>query len=368
MQKWTERHEHYLSEVILPVERKLKEIMVGQDNVVRRVVQGLFAVGQRDLNAQTGEKFLGSGHVLCEGPVGTGKTVLCKSLSRLLDGDNGRVSGMPDALASDITGCEIILLTGESKTVKGPVFCNVMLADEINRFPPKAQTAFVEALAEGTVTIGGTTYRLKEPFFCLATQNPTEQKGTSRLQEALSDRFMFKLILKESTVAEMSAIAQKTRLSDFHFLQPIIDSKTAQEARLFFFDKNNFYVSEFISDCCAKLISAINHPADYGLFVDEMELMKFLNSRSIFKQTPAVNNRGVLHLEGAAMIEAVWHRRNYVLPTDIYNVAKDVLRARLMIAETGLHALLKHFHSKYQTETELSEFLLNDLLSKVVLP
>ena len=363
MKKWTEKHEYYLSEVIFPIEKKLMEIMVGQNNVVRRVVQGLFAVGQRDIT-QSGEKFLGTGHTLCEGPVGTGKTVLCKCLSRLLAGDNNRVSGIPDALASDILGCEIILLTGESKTVKGPIFCSILLADEINRFPPKAQTAFIEALAEGTVTIGETSYQLNEPFFCLATQNPTEQKGTSRMQEALSDRFMFKLILRENSASEMADIAQRTRLSSFESLKPIVDARLVQETRLFFYDPDNFYVSEAISGCCAKLIWAINHPTEYNLFNKEIEI---LDGEHMFKQKPAINNRGILHLEGAAMIEAAWHRRSYVLPTDIYAVAADVLRARMMIADSSLHALLED-NENYRTETELCDYLIKQALDKVVLP
>ncbi len=118
---------------VWPIEKALQRILVGQRNVIRRVTMALFAVGQRDFYPD-GTRFLGTGHVLCEGGVGTGKTVLCKALSRLLAGNSKRVSGMPDALASDITGCEIILLTGDTKTVQGPLFCNVMLADEINRF------------------------------------------------------------------------------------------------------------------------------------------------------------------------------------------------------------------------------------------
>lgn len=364
MKKWTERHEYYLSRVILPIENKLKEIMVGQDYIVRRVVQGLFAVGQRDLNAQTGENFWGSGHTLFEGAIGTGKTLLCKLISIFLAGDNNRVSGMPDALPSDITGCEIILLTGDSKTVRGPIFCNIILVDEINRFPPKAQTAFIEALAEGTVTIGEKTYQLDQPFFCLATQNPIEEVGTYRMQGALRDRFMFKLSTRETTIAEKVAIAQRTRQISYKKIEPIVNSLLVKEARYFFFDKENFYVAPAISECCAKLIYAINHPLEYHLFEKEMKL---LDTENIFKQKPAMNDRAVLHLEGAAMIEAAWHHRSYVLPSDVYNVAADVLRARIMINESHLH-ILTESNLQYKTETDLCDYLIKELLSKVTLP
>ena len=364
MKKWTERHEYYLSRVILPIENKLKEIMVGQDEIVKRVVQGLFAVGQRDLNAQTGENFWGSGHTLFEGAIGTGKTLLCKLLSKLLAGKNNRVSGIPDALPSDIVGSEIILLTGDSKTVKGPIFCNVILVDEINRFSPKAQTAFIEALAEGTVTLGEETYQLDQPFFLVATMNPIEEVGTYRMQGALRDRFMFKLATRETTPAEKAAIAQRTRKISYKEINPIVNSHVVKEARHFFFDMDNFYVSPAISECCAKLIHAINHPVEYHLFEEEMKL---LDGENIFKQKIAMNDRAVLHLEGAAIMEAAWHRRGYVLPADVCNVAADVLRARMMIDEANLHILTER-HSSYKTETELCDYLIKELLAKVTLP
>lgn len=287
----------------------------------------------------------------------THNTVLCKALSRLLAGNNKRVSGLPDAIASDIVGCDIILLSGETKTVQGPLFCNVILADEINRFPPKAQNAFIEALAEGQVTIGNKTFRLKQPFFCLATQNPTEQKGVSRLQEALSDRFMFKLLMKETTKEEKVRIAKRTHEFDADLLRQVVSEEEVNEAREYFFD--NIYVSDEVRYYCARLIDMINHPV--GLYEEEIRL---LNGDSIFKQKPALNDRAMLHLEGAAMMEAVMNYREYVLPLDVYNIVPDVLRARLMINESSLHLLLDS-GGKYTTETELIDYLIKKLLEKV---
>jgi MoxR-like ATPase len=348
-----------LHEYVFPLDRAIQSVIVGQKDVVRRVVMALFAVGQRDFYPD-GSRFLGTGHVLCEGGTGTGKTVLCKLLSRLLAGNNKRVSGLPDALASDITGCEIILLTGSTKTVQGPLFCNVMLADEINRFPPKAQNAFIEALAEGSVTIGNETYRLEQPFFCLATQNPTEQKGTSRIQEALADRFMFKLVMRETTEDEKIEIAKRTHNFDLSKLRQIVSNSVICEAREYLFDKT--YVSDETRRYCAKLIHALNHPDELGLYKDELEV---IGSDPMFKQKPALNDRSMLHLEGAAMMEAVMNERDYVTPYDVVAVAADVFRVRLIVFDSSLHLLLSAFPHKYQSETQLVDGLITQALNKV---
>jgi MoxR-like ATPase len=290
----------------------------------------------------------------------THNTVLCKLLARLLAGNNKRVSGMPDALASDITGCEIILLTGNTKTVQGPLFCNVLLADEINRFPPKAQNAFIEALAEGSVTIANETYKLAQPFFCLATQNPTEQKGTSRIQEALADRFMFKLVMRETTEDEKIEIAKRTHNFDLSGMKSIVNNVLVCESREQLFDK--VYVSDETRRYCARLIHSINHPEDLGMFKDEREV---IGTDPLFKQKPAMNDRSMLHLEGAAMMEAIMQQRDYVTPYDVVAVAADVFRVRLIVADSALHLLLSSLPGKYQSETQLVDNLINQALNKV---
>lgn len=341
------------------IQNALEQIMVGQKQVIRRITSAIFAVGQRDFHADS-SRFLGTGHVLCEGPTGTGKSSLCKALTILLGGNNKRVSGMPDALASDVTGCEMILLTGDTKTVHGPIFCNVLLADEINRFPPKAQNAFIEALAEGTVSIGDQTYKLKQPFFCLATQNPTEQKGTSRLQEALSDRFMFKLVMKETTNQEKVEIAARTHNFNFSHLKQLLTTEEVYEAREYFFD--NTYVNKDIRYYCARLLEAFNHPEKYGIFTKAREV---LSNEPIFKQKPALNDRAMLHLEGAAMMEAVMNYRDYVIPTDVTDVLHDVLRARLMFSESSLQVLRDLYH--VYSETELIDTFITEVIDNVCL-
>jgi MoxR-like ATPase len=348
-----------LEKHIFPLKDALETVIVGQKNVIKRITMALFAVGQRDFFAD-GTRFLGTGHVLCEGATGTGKSVLCKLLSRLLAGNNKRVSGMPDSLASDITGCEIILLNGNTKTVQGPLFCNVMLADEINRFPPKAQNAFIEALAEGSVTIGNETYRLEQPFFCLATQNPTEQKGTSRIQEALADRFMFKLVMRETTEDEKVEIAKRTHNFDLSAMKQLITSEIVCDIREALFD--GIYVSDTTRRFCARLIHAVNHPEEYELFEDEL---KAIDVDPLFKQRPAMNDRAMLHLEGAAMMEAVMNGRDYVTPFDVISVAPDVFRVRLIIFDSSLHLLLGTYPEKYKSETELIDNLIQQALDGV---
>jgi len=353
------KFKNILEKYIFPLEEAIQSVMVGQKNVVRRVVMALFAVGQRDFYTD-GTRFLGTGHVLCEGGTGTGKTVMCKLLSRLLAGNNKRISGLPDSLASDITGCEIILLTGDTKLVQGPLFCNVMLADEINRFPPKAQNAFIEALAEGSVTIGNETFRLQQPFFCLATQNPTEQKGTSRIQEALADRFMFKLVMRETTQEEKIEIARRTHNFDLSAIRQIVTNQIVCEAREELFDKT--FVSLETRKYCAKLLHAINHPEEFGLFKDEIAV---IGTDPLFKQKPPLNDRAMLHLEGAAMMEAIMNQRDYVTPYDVVAVAPDVFRVRLIIFDSSLHMLLAAYPTKYQTETQLIDNLIHQALNKV---
>lgn len=348
-----------LNQHIFPLRDAIESVIVGQRHVINRVVMALFAVGQRDFYPD-GSRFLGTGHVLCEGGTGTGKTVLCKLLARLLAGNNKRVSGMPDALASDITGCEIILLTGATKTVQGPLFCNVLLADEINRFPPKAQNAFIEALAEGSVTIANETYKLTQPFFCLATQNPTEQKGTSRIQEALADRFMFKLVMRETTEDEKIEIAKRTHNFDLSAMKEIVNNALVCTAREELFDK--VYVSDETRRYCARLIHAINHPDEFGMYKNELDV---ITTDPLFKQKPPLNDRSMLHLEGAAMMEAVMQQRDYVTPYDVVAVAPDVFRVRLIVADSALHLLLSSFPGKYQSETQLVDSLINQALNKV---
>ncbi len=180
------------------VQREIGKVIVGHTDIVHGILTCLFV----------------SGHALLEGVPGLGKTLLVRTLSQVLDLDFNRIQFTPDLMPSDIIGTNIISETAEGKRVfnfqSGPLFAQIVLADEINRATPKTQSALLEAMQEHSVTVGGTIHRLKEPFFVMATQNPIEQEGTYPLPEAQLDRFFFKLLVNYSTREEMAVILERT--------------------------------------------------------------------------------------------------------------------------------------------------------------
>ena len=174
---------------------EMNKVIVGQKHLVENLLIGLLA----------------NGHILLEGVPGLAKTLLVSTIGRALGLSFNRIQFTPDLMPSDILGTEIIDDTRQFKFIKGPVFSNIILADEINRTPPKTQAALLEAMQEKHVTVSGKTYKLQEPFFVLATQNPIEQDGTYPLPEAQMDRFMFKLIVKNPTLNELMDIVNLTQ-------------------------------------------------------------------------------------------------------------------------------------------------------------
>jgi len=176
---------------------EISKIIVGQDEVIEHIFIALLC----------------RGHILLEGVPGLGKTLIIKTISEILELNFNRIQFTPDLMPSDITGTEIISQNAESgnrelKFIKGPIFSNIILADEINRTPPKTQSALLEAMQESRVTTGGTTYDIKEPFFVLATQNPIEQEGTYPLPEAQLDRFMFNVLIDYPSIEEEESIVK----------------------------------------------------------------------------------------------------------------------------------------------------------------
>lgn len=207
-----------LSRDIVRVKREISKIIVGQEEIIEQLLISLLA----------------RGHCLLVGVPGLAKTLLIKTLSEVLDLKFNRIQFTPDLMPSDITGTEIleedqITKRRDFKFIPGPVFANVILADEINRTPPKTQSALLEAMQEHKVTVAGKTYLLNEPFFVLATQNPIEQEGTYPLPEAQLDRFMFNLWLDYPSVEEERQIVKQTTSQYTPHLEKVISAKQIQD-------------------------------------------------------------------------------------------------------------------------------------------
>jgi len=199
-----------LAEKIVAVRAEIGKVIVGQEDVIEQVLMGIFA----------------GGHCLMMGVPGLAKTLMVSTLARVLDLASKRIQFTPDLMPSDITGSEILQDTGDGRKafafVKGPLFANMILADEINRTPPKTQAALLEAMQEHRVTVGGQTHPLEEPFFVLATQNPIEQEGTYPLPEAQQDRFMFCLVLDYPEAEEEVEVLRRTTGNERAAVEPLL--------------------------------------------------------------------------------------------------------------------------------------------------
>ncbi len=192
---------------------------------------GKVIVGNRDIVEQVLIAFFAKGHVLLEGVPGLGKTLLVKSLSKALGFDFKRIQFTPDLMPADITGTQIVVEKGggrkEFEFTPGPLFTNILLADEINRATPKTQSAMLEAMEERQVTVAGKTHGLREPFFVMATQNPIEMEGTYNLPEAQMDRFFFRLHIAFPTFDELKKILRQTTINESYTIQPVFDFESA---------------------------------------------------------------------------------------------------------------------------------------------
>src|SRR5688572_31393290 len=199
------------------VQSEIGKVIVGQTDVVQGVLTCLFV----------------GGHVLLEGVPGLGKTLLVRTLSQVLDLKFSRIQFTPDLMPSDILGTNVIMEAPDGKRVfqfqQGPLFAQIVLADEINRATPKTQSALLEAMQEHSITVGGTMHRLEEPFFVMATQNPIEQEGTYPLPEAQLDRFFFKLIVNYSGREEMATIIDRTTRGEWPKAEKVMDGPTIRE-------------------------------------------------------------------------------------------------------------------------------------------
>lgn len=288
---------HYL---INSIRNEVGKVLVGQRKLVDGMLMGL----------------LSKGHILIEGVPGLAKTSAVKALAATIDADFKRIQFTPDLLPADLIGTEIYKpKTGEFSIKKGPVFHNIVLADEINRAPSKVQAALLEAMQESQVTIGETTFMLPEPFLVLATQNPIEQEGTYPLPEAQIDRFMLKLNVDYPDKSEEKEILKRVGFDDNIVLKPVI--KTSELGEISSLIKE-IYVDDKLKDYIVDLIFSTRNPEDYK--IDISEYIQF-----------GASPRATIFLSLAARVAAFLNGRAYVTPQDIKNVAPDILRHRIIL-------------------------------------
>ena len=266
---------------------EVKKIIVGQDHVLERILVGLLA----------------SGHILLEGPPGLAKTLILKTFADTLDLKFQRVQFTPDLLPSDLIGTQIYnQKTGDFETILGPVFANLVLADEINRAPAKVQSALLEAMQEKQVTIAKKSHKLDEPFIVLATQNPIESEGTYQLPEAQIDRFMFKLIISYPNSKEEIAIITRFCTEELAHVKKAVSKNELLEIHSLV---NKVYVDPSIVSFIADLISATRNPMDYRL--------ENISHYISFGASP----RASLNLTQASKALALIRGRDYVKEEDV---------------------------------------------------
>jgi MoxR-like ATPase len=287
---------------------EVKKVIVGQDYILERVLIGLLA----------------NGHILLEGPPGLAKTLILKTFSEVFDLSFQRVQFTPDLLPSDLIGTQIYnQKNSEFETILGPIFANLVLADEINRAPAKVQSALLEAMQEKQVTISKKTHKLDEPFIVLATQNPIEQEGTYQLPEAQIDRFLFKLIIGYPSSKEEVTIINRFCIEEKAEIKKVISKNELLEYQRL---ASKVYVDPSIINLIADIVSATRFPRDYNL--DK------IGDHISFGASP----RASLNLTKAAKALALIKGRDYVKQEDVDNIITDVLRHRITLSYEGIMA------------------------------
>lgn len=289
-------------EKIQAVINEVKKVVVGQDRMVNRLLIGLFT----------------NGHVLLEGVPGLAKTLTVNTLAQVLHLDFKRIQFTPDLLPSDLIGTMIYNQhNSDFEVKKGPIFANIILADEINRSPAKVQSALLEAMQEKQVTIGETTFSLDRPFLVLATQNPVDQEGTYPLPEAQVDRFMMKVNIDyPSKTDELEVMRRMTNISYSSKVNAILSKEEIFAIRN---GINNVRIAEPLENYIIELVFATRSPEKYGL-KEEAKYIQF-----------GASPRASINLNLAARAVAYMDGRDYVLPEDIKEIALDVLNHRIIV-------------------------------------
>ena len=289
--------EHLLYEV--------KKVIVGQDHLLERMIVAL----------------LSRGHILVEGVPGLAKTMAIKTLAEAIGGEFKRIQFTPDLVPADLVGTRIYnQKTGEFNTSLGPVFTNLLLADEINRAPAKVQSALLEVMQEHQVTIGRETFRVPEPFLVLATQNPIETEGTYALPEAQVDRFMLKVIVDYPNATEEFVIVERMTST----LQPVQKVLTTLELTNLQVEASRVYVDPALIEYAVRMVTASRKPGAFGL--------KELEPYILFGASPRASINLILTARALAFVRG----RDYALPQDVLDMALDVMRHRLVLSYEAL--------------------------------
>ena len=283
------------------VRSEIQRVIVGQEELIERLLVGLLC----------------NNHILIEGVPGLAKTLSVTTLARTVQASFQRIQFTPDLLPADLIGTLIYNpQKGEFTTKKGPIFTNIILADEINRAPAKVQSALLEAMQERQVTIGDRTHPLDEPFMVLATQNPIEQEGTYPLPEAQVDRFMLKLKVTYPTKDEEKKILERMARSSTKIdVQPVIAPKDILRLREL---QDEIYMDEKVEDYILNIVQATRTPEKFGL--DVGKLIQY-----------GASPRATIYLTMAARAHALLQGRGYVTPQDVKSIGMDVLRHRVII-------------------------------------
>jgi MoxR-like ATPase len=311
---------------IQQLKQEISKQVIGQEQMVEALLIGLFT----------------NGHILLEGVPGLAKTTTVNAMAKALDLKFKRVQFTPDLLPSDILGAQIYdMKSGEFKIKYGPVFTNLLLADEINRAPAKVQSALLEVMQEKQITIGEKTYKLDPPFLVLATQNPIEQEGAYSLPEAQLDRFMFKIIVGYNTKEEEYKIASKVASSSFEAINAVLtkDDLTTIQSEI-----QKVHIDKELEDYIVNLIFATREPEKYGL----EEIKQYLQ----FGASP----RATIDMFKVVKAKAYLRGNDYVSPVDVALSFKDVLRHRIILS--------------YEAEALgiNSDYILQKVIEKVQIP
>jgi MoxR-like ATPase len=292
----------------LPMERVLyevKKVIVGQDHLLERMVVAL----------------LSNGHILVEGVPGLAKTMAIKTLAEAIGCEFKRIQFTPDLVPADLIGTRIYnQKTGEFNTSLGPVFTNLLLADEINRAPAKVQSALLEVMQERQVTIGRETFKVPNPFLVLATQNPIETEGTYPLPEAQVDRFMLKVLVGYPGVTEEFVIVERMT-GVLQEVQKVLTGKQLLEMQN---QASQVFVDPALIEYAVRLVTATRKPKDYGL----EELERYI----MFGASPRASINLILTARSLAFVRG----RDYALPQDVLDMALDVMRHRLVLSYEAL--------------------------------